>query len=323
MKVKLSWMAASLALVSLGLTAGISSASAAKPKPQRATIVMNWFAQAEQGGYWDAMGKQYAKASNVTIVVKQGGPGIQTLPQVAAGQFAFGVGNADEVLLARKNGLPIVAIAAGFNTNLQCMMFHADQNIKTFADVSGHQVARVPSPYFDYLKLHFKLTEIQDVNFTGSMASFKLNNDLVQQCFVTAEPYAASQAGIDIGYLSVAKDGGYNPYGNLLFTTEALIKKNPALVRAVTAAVVKGWKNLLVHPSVAKAAAMKANKDIDPAAFDYAVEAIKTGGFLGVKPGVMTSTRWKVLRDQLASIKLVPSNFNYMKAFTNAFIPSK
>lgn len=323
MKVKLSWMAASLALASLGLTAGIPSASAATAKPQTATIVMNWFAQAEQGGYWDAMGSQYTKASNITIVVKQGGPGIQTLPQVAAGQFEFGVANADEVLLARKNGLPIVAIAAGFNTNLQCMMFHAGQNIKTFADVSEHQVARVPSPYFDYLKLHFKLTGIKDVNFTGSMAGFKLNNDLVQQCFITAEPYAAKQAGIDIGYLSVAKDGGYNPYGNLLFTTEALIKKNPALVRAVTAAVVKGWNNLLINPSVAKVAAIKANKDIDPTAFDYAVQAIKTGGFLGVKPGVMTSNRWRVLRDQLASIKLVPANFNYVKAFTNRFIPSK
>lgn len=321
MKAKLSWMATFLAVVSLGLTAGIPSVSAATAKPQSASIIMNWFAQAEQGGYWDAMGNQYAKSSNISLVVKQGGPGIQTLPQVAAGQFEFGVGNADEVLLARKNGLPIVAIAAGFDTNLQCMMFHAGQKIKTFADVSGHQVARVPSPYFDYLKLHFKLTGIKDVNFTGSMADFKLNNDLVQQCFVTAEPYAAKQAGIDIGYLSVAKDGGYNPYGNLLFTTEAMIKKNPALVRAVTVAVIKGWKNLLVNPSVAKAAVIKANKDIDPAAFDYAVQAIKAGGFLGAKPGVMTSARWRVLRDQLASIKAVPVNFNYTKAFTNSFIP--
>lgn len=319
MKVKLSWMAAILAVVSVGLTAGCANAASAKP--QSATIIMNWFAQAEQGGYWDAMGNQYAKSSNISIVVKQGGPGIQTLPQVAAGQFEFGVGNADEVLLARKNGLPIVAIAAGFDTNLQCMMYHSGQKIKTFADVSGHQVARVPSPYFDYLKLHFKLTGIKDVNFTGSMADFKLNNALVQQCFVTSEPYVAKQAGIDIGYLSVAKDGGYNPYGNLLFTTEALIKKNPALVRAVTAAVVKGWKDLLVNPSVAKAAAIKANKDIDPAAFDYAVQSIKTGGFLGAKPGVMTSARWRVLRDQLASIKVVPANFNYAKAFTNSFIP--
>ncbi len=327
MKTKRSLVAgslASLAIASLGLTVGSTSASGAttaKPKAQSATIVMNWFAQAEQGGYWDAMGKQYAKSKNIKLIVKQGGPGIQTLPQVAAGQFAFGVGNADEVIVARKNGLPIVAIAAGFDTNLQCMMFHAGQPIKSFADLSGHQVARVPSPYFDYLKSHFKLANIKDVNFTGSMADFKLNNDLVQQCFVTSEPFVAKQQGINIGVLSVAKDGGYNPYGNLLFTTEAMIKKNPALVRAVTAAVVQGWKDLLVNPSVAKAAAMKANKDIDPAAFDYAAATIKAGGYLGTTPGAMTALRWKALRDQLASIGAVPANFNYTKAFTTQFLP--
>lgn len=316
---RLSWMVTSLVIVSLGIVTGTQSAGAAAAKPQTATIILNWFAQAEQGGYWDAMGSQPAKSSGITIVVKQGGPGIQTLPQVAAGAFQFGVGNADEVLQARANGLPIVAIAAGFDTNLQCMMYHSDQKIKSFSDVSGHQVARVPSPYFDYIKAHFKLTGIKDVNFTGSMADFKLNDNLVQQCFVTSEPYVAKLAGVDIGYLSVAKDGGYNPYGNLLFTTEAMIKKNPILVRAVASAVVNGWSNLIVNDSVAKAAAIAANKDVDPAAFDYAVKAISDGGFLGSKPGAMTLHRWKVLRDQLVSIKAIPAGLDYTKAFTNRF----
>lgn len=319
---------ATLAIASIGLTAcsgsspaATTSGQSATNQPQTATILTNWFAQAEQGGYWDAMDKQYAKDKKITLVVKQGGPGIQTIPQVAAGQADFGIAQADEVLVARKNGLPIVAVAAGFDTNLQCMMFHQGQGIQTFADLNGHQVSRVPSPYFDYLKAHFKLTNIKDINYTGSMADFKRNTDLVQQCFITSEPFFAKKEGINIGLLSVAKDGGYNPYNNLLFTNEALIKKNPALVSAVVASSVQGWKNLLVDPSAAKAAVLKANKDADPAAFDYAAQIIKAGGYLGSPIGGMTDERWKTLRDQLASISQVPASFDYTKAFTTEFLP--
>lgn len=315
---------AALVVASLGLSGCSGSdnnAARAANEPQSATILTNWFAQAEQGGYWEAMGKQYAKDKKITLTVKQGGPGIQTLPQVAAGKFAFGVANADEILVARKNGLPVVAVAAGFDTNLQCMMFHADQPIKTFADINGHQVSRVPSPYFDYLKSHFKLTDIKDINFTGSLADFKRNDNLVQQCFVSSEPFFAKKEGIDIGYLSVAKDGGYNPYGNLLFTTDATIKKNPALVTAVVGSVVQGWTDFLADPSAAKTAAIAANKDVDPDAFDYAAGTIKTGNYVGSPAGGMTDERWKELRDQLAEIKQVPADFDYTKAFSTEFLP--
>jgi NitT/TauT family transport system substrate-binding protein len=323
---KFSPVAGSLAcvvVVGLALTAcgGSTPAATSSGQPQTASILNNWFAQAEQGGYWEAMNKQYAKDKNITLKVEQGGPGIQTIPQVAAGQADFGVANADEVMVARSNGLPIVAIAAGFDTNLQCMMFHQGQSIASFSDLNGHQVSRVPSPYFDYLKSHFKLNNIQDINFTGSMADFKINAGLVQQCFVTAEPYLAKQAGISIGVLSVAKDGGYNPYGNLLFTSDSEIAQHPDVVRAVVAAVVQGWTDFLADPSGAKTAVLAANKNADPAAFDYAAQTIKSGGFLGTSVGAMTDARWKALRDQLASVGDVPASFDYTTAFTTKFLP--
>lgn len=298
-----------------------SSGSAGGGKTQTASILMNWFAQAEQGGYWEAMSKQYAANKGVTIDVKQGGPSIATIPQVASGQANFGVGNADELLVARKNGLPIVALAAAYNTNLQCMMFHKGTGITSFPDLNGHQVARAPLTYWDYLAKHFNLTNVQAISDNGSLADFKRNQNLVQQCYVTSEPYVAKQQGIDFGLLSVAKDGGYNPYGVLLFTTESVVKQNPDMVRAVTAATVQGWTDFLADPSAAKKAVIAANNQTDPAAFDYAAQTIKSGGYVGSPVGGMTDARWKMLRDQLASIGLIPADLDYTKAFTTAFLP--
>ncbi|MCD4852026.1 ABC transporter substrate-binding protein [Arthrobacter sp. AK01] len=282
---------------------------------------MNYFAQAEQGGYWDAMQKKAAERDGVMLDVRQGGPGIQTIPQVAAGQADFGIGNADEILLARKNGLPVVAVAAAYDTNLFAMLSHKDLDISSFHDLNGHQVSRRPAPYFDYLKATFALDKIEEINFTGSFADFQRNHGLIQQGFVTGDVFKAKKEGIDINVLSVAKDGGYNPYGLVLFTTEKTVQEKPDFVAAVVRASIQGWENFLKDPSDAKAAVMAANPDADEATFDFSATTIAQGGYLGSKVGAMKPERWNVLRDQLVSVGLIPKDFDSGAAYTTEFLP--
>lgn len=308
-----------LAVVTFLLSAcsGASTGAGAKT----ATLLMNWFAQADQGGYWAAEAEDLGASDGVTLEVQQGGPGVQTIPQVAAGKATFGVGNADEILVAVENGLPIVVVASGFDTHPQCVMYHKSAGIDGFADLNGKMVARVPSPWWDYLKKKYSLTGVKDVNYTGSLADFKRNKGLVQQCYITNEPYAAKEADIDdVEYLSVAEDGGFNPYGNVLFTTQKVIKENPELVRGVVKAVVKGWSNFVENPEKAKQLVLKTNPDMDPAAFDYAHEVIVKDDYLGAEIGAMTDDRWKTLRDQLAEAGLVPADMDYKKSFSTEFL---
>jgi len=314
---------ASTAVIALGATACNSTTEQAPSaaNPQTASILMNYFAQAEQGGYWDAMQNQYAKRQGITLTVQQGGPGIQTIPQVAAGKADFGIANADEVMVARKNGLPIVAVASAYDTNLFCLMSHKSLGITSFAQLNGQQVARRPAPYFDYLKSHFKLDDVKEINFTGSLADFKRNDKLIQQCFVTSDVYNIGKEGIDVNVLSIAKDGGYNPYGLVLFSTDKTIKENPGLVGAVVSSSIKGWKNFLADPADAKTAVVAANPDADPDTFDAAAKTIKDGNYLGSSIGTMTVERWTTLRDQLASIGQIPADFNPTSAYTNDFLP--
>lgn len=315
---KITYILVSLMLALVACGGGTSNASRQAP-----VILMNWFAQAEQGGYWDAQSNQYSESKGIKITLKQGGPGLLPIPQVAAGEATFGIANADAILVARKNGLPVVALAAPLDTSIQCLMYHKGQGIDGISDLNGKMVARVPTPYWDYLKKRYSLTDVKDVNYTGSMAEFKRNKDLVQQCFITAEPYAAKNAKIeDVAYFSVAKDGGYNPYGNVLFTTEAVLKDDPDMVGAVVDAVIKGWTAFKSDPSDAKSATLKANKDADAAGFDFAAETLANGGYIGNPVGNMTNQRWQKLRDQLASVGLVSKDLEYQKAFTTKFLPA-
>lgn len=285
------------------------------------SILTNWFAQAEQGGYWAAQAEGLAEANGVDLTVTQGGPGIQTIPQVAAGEADFGVGNADEVLVAAESGLPIVAIAAGPAKNLQCMAYHESSGIEGFDDLNGHTVARVPSPYWDYIRDSFSLDGVDEINI-GDLASFQNDENMVTQCFMTSEPYIIESMGIeDIGYLSVADDGGYNAYQNLLFTTQQFIDENPEIVEAVVNATVEGWQAMLDDPTATKELIMQTNSDGDPEVFDYTLDLFKTDeSLLGEDIGSMTDERWNELSDQLKQIGLLPDDFDPSGAYTTEFL---
>lgn len=300
-----------------------ASSSSGGTKTEKATLLMNWFAQAEQGGYWQAQAAQTGKADGLELEVQQGGPQIQTIPQVAAGKADFGVAQADELMLARANGVPVVEVFGGMDKYLQCMMYHPSSGISDFSDISGKQVAVAPSGgFWPYLKGRYDLKDVQEINFTGTLSEFKRNKNLVQQCFITSEPYFADQQKIDHAELMVA-DSGYNPYSQGLFTSEKMIKENPDLVRKVVAAVQKGWTEFLADPAKGKALVEKVNKDMDPAAFDYAAKELKTGGYLGDPVGGMTAERWNTLRDQLKGAGVLTKDVDVSKLWTDEFIGQK
>lgn len=314
--------ALALTLTACSSDSGSGGGEGGEGSNQEVTILTNWFAQAEQGGYWAAEAEGIAADKGIDLTVNQGGPGIQTIPQVAAGEADFGVGNADEVLVAAESGLPIVAVAAGPAKNLQCMAYHEESGITGFDDLNGHTVARVPSPYWDYIRDSFELDDVNEINI-GDLATFQNDPNMVTQCFISSEPFVIENQGIEnIGYLSVADDGGYNAYQNLLFTTQKFIDENPETVQAVVDASIEGWQAMLEDPTATKDLILSTNTDGDPEVFDYTLELFKSDeSYLGgAEVGKMTDDRWKELSEQLIGIGLLPEDFDPSKAYTTEFV---
>ncbi|MEU9842848.1 ABC transporter substrate-binding protein [Actinomadura sp. NPDC048032] len=293
------------------------------------TILANWFPQAELGGYYHAAEQPGSaggeKAAERPLKVLPGGPGIQTIPQVAAGKAVFGVATgADDLLVARRQGLPIVAVFAPFRANLTCLTAHAGTNLKSFRDLDGRRVAKVQSrPWWEYLRRHYGLDRVQEINYTGSLAAFKKDRSLVQQCYVTSEPYYLKRDGVQVTTLSVSDQGGYAAYSNVLFTTEQTIERDPELVRSVVARVARGWDAFRTDPAIGKRAILAANKEADPGVVDFAAQVMRTGRWVSAPPGSMTPAQWLRIRDQVAEAGLIPRSTDVEGAFTTRFLPSR
>ena len=308
--------------LALPLAMALPFAAQAADGPQPVRILSNWFAQPDQAGYWQAQQDKLGKEAGIEISVLQGGPKIQTIPQVASGQAEFGIGNADDVLLARLRGAPVRAVFAHLDYVPYTLVYHADPAVKSIADLQGRTFAvDIGNAYWEWAKKQYKLTGTREIPVSGDLSLFRNDPKMVQQGYSLFLPARMAAAGVQVQQVTLASLG-YRPY-NVLFTTDELIRKNPALVKATIAAVQKGWANYVRNPSGLKPLITGMNKQIAPEIYDAAnKEMIETliSHDLG-RIGCMTDARWSELAGQLRSVNFLPAGFVAKQGYDRTLVP--
>ncbi|QBE65711.1 ABC transporter substrate-binding protein [Pseudoduganella lutea] len=305
------------ALLALG-TAG--HAAGAEPAPVR--ILMNWFAQPDQAGYWQAQQDKLGRDAGIAIAVQQGGPRVQTIPQVASGQAEFGIANADDLLLARAKGAPVRAVLAHLDYVPYTLVYHRNPAVKSIGDLRDRTFAvNLGSAYWEWVRHHYRLDGARTIPVSGDLGLFRNDPAMVQQGYSLYLPARMQGAGLAVGQFTLASLG-YRSYG-VLFTTDEMIRTRPALVRATVAALRQGWRNYAANPAALRPLLTAMNGQISPALYDSSSrELIDTQ--LARDParfGCMSAARWRELAAQLRSVKFLPAAFDEKTAFDGTLVP--
>jgi NitT/TauT family transport system substrate-binding protein len=294
------------------------SVPARSADPPQARILMDWFAQADQAVFWQMQIDSAGQPHPITAL--QGGPKIQTIPQVAAGQAEFGVGNADDILLARSHGVPVRAIFAFMDYVPYDLVYHPSGSIKKFADLKDKTFAvSLGFGYWEWLKKHYGFTSAREIPVTGDLSLFRLNPDMVQQGYSIFLPYRMDDAGITTAQFKVA-DLGYRPYA-VLFTTDDMVAQHPDEVRAVITATQKAWANFVADPTKVRALVLGMNSQIPPDVHDKAVAQMIQSLVPRRHFGCMTDARWDELTRQLQDVALLPASFDPKPAYVSNMVP--
>jgi NitT/TauT family transport system substrate-binding protein len=298
----------------------VSSALAQEQKPVR--LLMNWFAQADQSGYWQAQIDDAGQNYGLKLTTTQGGPKIQTIPQVAAGQAEFGVGNADDILLARLRGAPVRAVFASLNYVPYTLVYHPSAEIKTITDLKQKTFAvNIGFAYWEWLKKKYGLQGVKEIPVSGDLGLFRADPNMVQQGYSIFLPGRITAAGISNAQFKVA-DLGYRPY-DILFTTDEMIQKNPELVRNTIAAVKASWSNFINDPAKSKPLILSLNNLVTPEVHDTAVKEMIADLLPRdhSKIGCMTDERWEEIGQQLKDVNFLPPEFDVKKAYDKSWVP--
>ncbi len=330
------WRILLIAVVSLALTGcGGSNRSPTKEETGAASrtnedagtplkLALNWYPDSQHGGFYAAQELGHFRAAGLDVEIVPGGPAVPVIQNVALRRADFGVANADQILLARAQNAPIVALFAALQTSPRCVMVHKSSGIQSWSDLKKVTLAMgAGQPFTVYLQKKLPLTDVQVVPYTGSVASFLANERFAQQAYSFSEPYVARQKGAEPVCL-LAADLGYNTYTSCLFTHEELIREQPEKVAKIVKAIRQGWHDYLANPQSAHARIQAVNSQMDAASLEFGLETLKplvlAPGTDAAQIGQMDPERWRQLASQLVEIGLLADGQDPTKAFTTQFL---
>ncbi|CAN5568263.1 ABC transporter substrate-binding protein [soil metagenome] len=316
-------------LASLAGAAAFALAAAAPAQAQdKFTYMTNWYAQAEHGGFYQALAEGIYKKYGLDVSIKMGGPQVNITQMMAAGQADCIMGSSDiQMMQVREGGVPVVTVAAYFQKDPQVLIAHED--VKKFEDLKGKTLligAQAQRGYWPWLKAKFGFTDEQTRPYTFNIQPFVADKNAAQQGYLTSEPFAIQKAGVKSTVLMFS-DFGFPAYATTVSCMEKTVKDRSKQITAFVKASAEGWKSYLENPAPANALIKKDNPNMTDDQLAYSVAKLKemgmiTGGDaakLGI--GVITDARSKASYDFLVSAKLLdPAKVELAKTYTTEFI---
>jgi NitT/TauT family transport system substrate-binding protein len=291
----------------------------------------DWRAQAEHGGFYEALANGEYRKRGLDVTIVQGGPGVNVPQLLTAGSVDLGMGsNSFIVLNLAQQGAPVKAVAAFFQKDPQVLMAHPDQGVATIADLKGHPILLSDASvgaFWPWLKAKYGFGDDQVRKYTFNSAPFLADKRAAEEGYVTSEPYTLEkQAGMKPVVFLLA-DNGYPGYANMVVAPDSLIARHPAAVKAFVEASAKGWHDYLYgDPKPADALIRKDNPEMTQDVLDQAREKMKAHGLVDSGDaasgglGAMTDARWKAVFDMASSEGLYPKTLDYKRAYTLQFL---
>ena len=296
----------------------------------RVVFGTDWRAQAEHGGFYQALAKGFYTTEGLDVVIRQGGPQINHAQLLAAGRVDFSLSSNSFIALNFVHqAIPMVAVAAIFQKDPAVLIAHPGQGNDSLAALKGKPIyigadTRIGS--WQFLKAKFGYTDSQIRPYTFSIAPFLVDKAAIQQGYLGSEPFLIAQQGIKPVVMLLA-DAGYDSYGALIETSRRLVERDPRLVRRFVSASVKGWADYLHHdPAPAHALIKRDNPEMTDALLAYGRARMNEHGLVesgdakahGI--GAMNKARWARFVHAMTMQGVYPADMDWRRAFTLDFV---
>jgi len=318
----------------VALATCLSSLAGAAQALDEVTFGTNWKAQAEHGGFYQAVADGIYEKYGLIVTIRPGGPQVNHSQLLAAGKIDFNMGGSMfGAFNFVQNDVPMVVVAASFQKDPQILMAHPDQGFETLADLKGHPILisqDARTTYWEWLKAEYGFTDDMIRPYTFNPAPFLADPTAIQQGYLTSEPFAVEREGGFTPKVFLLADSGYDTYSTTIETSWQLVEENPDLVQRFVDASVEGWYSYLYgDPSPANELIKQDNPDMTDEQIAYSIDKLKeygivdSGESLAMGVGAMTDRRWQHFFQFAADARLFPSDLDLSRAYTLQFVNKK
>lgn len=307
--------------LAIAIMLGAAASVVAQPL-QRLVFTTDWLAQAEHGGFYQAVAEGTYRKYGLDVQIRMGGPQVNGLQLLAAGQVDIAMADALQVLSAVEQNVPLVAFAATFQKNPTVIISHPGAN--RLEDLKGKPIAigaASNTTFWPWLRQKYAFTDAQKRPYGFSVQPFLADRTLSQQGFATSEPFSIEKGGVRPVVFLLA-DFGYPPYSEALVVTRTtLAKRTDALERFLRASA-EGWRSYLANPQPGNALIKAGNPEMTDELLAYGVRKLVEHGIVtsgdARKFGLLTMTdaRWQATIEFLRAAGLAKAGADYKSAYT-------
>jgi NitT/TauT family transport system substrate-binding protein len=308
------------ALLTLMAVPAVANSQGIKPlagKPLTKIIFYtDWKAQAEHGGYYQALALGYYKRAGLDVVIRAGGPQTDNSRLLAAGAIDLAmISNAFQAITLAHKKADVKMVMAVFQKDPQVIMAHgngAPPPLTAWKTKPIFMDDAFRVSYYPWLKARFGFTDAQVRPYGFSLTPWLQNRQALQEGYLSSEPFTAQKAGAATQVLVLA-DAGFDGYGQMVAATGKLIRARPEVVRAFVAATQSGWQSYLSSdPSPGNAYIRRDNPEMTEELITYGRRQIIARGIVisgdakTFSVGVMLPQRWQRFVAEMSALDVVP-----------------
>jgi NitT/TauT family transport system substrate-binding protein len=321
----------SAALGVLGAALALGGRAAPALALDQVTFGTDWQAEAEHGGYYQALATGLYEKYGLKVTLRQGGPQVNHTQLLAAGRLDFDEAPASFTALNfAKEKIPMVAVAAFFQKDPSVLIAHPGVGNDSLASLKGKPImigADTRVGWWLFLKAKFGYSDNQIRPYNFNMTPFLADKNAVQQGYLTSEPFLIEKQGGVKPVVFLLADAGYSSYGSIIEVSQKLIDTKPDLVQRFVNASIEGWYAFLDgDPAPAYALIKKDNPEQSDDLLKYAHDTMKAQGIvdsgdaktLGI--GAMTEARWRDFFEVMSGQGLYPKDLDWKKGMTLRFV---
>ncbi len=243
---------------------------------------------------------------------------------VVSGANDFGIVGADQIILARSKGIPIVAIGVIYKQTPEALISLKEKNIATPKDLIGKKIAVIYGNdevlYNSFLsKQGIDRSKLKEVAQIPDVSQLLTNQVDVKMAYEMNDPVLLKIKGEETNVIRF-RDYGVDFYGDTLFTTEDMIKNHPDLVRDFVKASFEGWNYSIKNLDESIDEVLKINPNLNREAQLGYLQASVPIITKDEKLGFSSKYTWENMQKELIDQKIMSESIDIDKAFTNDFL---
>ncbi|MCF2905192.1 ABC transporter substrate-binding protein [Octadecabacter sp. CECT 8868] len=316
--------------ITVASLAAMTASSAFAQDLTPVTFGTNWLAQAEHGGFYQAVADGTYAECGLDVTIVSGGPQVNNRALMLAGRIDYHMGgDLLQAFNAAKEGIPVVAVMATFQKHPQVILSHPGQ-AETFEDLRDLTLLIGDNgftSYYQWMMAEYGFTAEQREPYTFNPAPFVADETKAMQGYLSSEPYVIENEAGFVPDTFLIADAGYSTYATTVETMADTIAENPEQVACFVDGSITGWYNYLYNDhSAADAMIMEANPDMTADKIEYAISKmlsegiVDSGDALELGIGAMTDEKIEDFYNKMVAAGVIEAGLDYSATYTTQFV---